>query len=107
MITEGYCALQIKAMGRGTHQVVRIDKYGFPRGKAGRCKRVKGFQTGDLVRLTQPKGKYAGEHVGILTGIRERGALDIKAKTGKISASWKNFSLIQRGDGYDYGLSAV
>ncbi len=101
-ITDGYRALQIKAIGRGTRQVVRTDKYGFPRGKAGRCKRVKGFQTGDLVKLMQLKGKYAGEHVGILAGIRERGTLDIKTQAGKISANWKNFSLIQRGDGYDY-----
>lgn len=101
-ITEGYRALQIKATGRGTHQVVRTDKYGFPRGKAGRCKRVKGFQTGDLVKLTQPKGKYAGAHVGILAGIRATGTLDIKTKAGKISANWKNFLLIQRGDGYEY-----
>jgi hypothetical protein len=105
-ITEGDCPLLIKATGRGTRQVVRTDKYGFPRGKAGRCKRVKGFQTGDLVRLTQPKGKYAGTHTGILAGIRERGTLDIKTQVGKISAHWKNFQLIQRGDGYDYGLSA-
>lgn len=106
-IATGHRALQIKATGRGTHQVVRTDKYGFPRGKAGRCKRVKRFQTGDLVKLIQPKGKYAGEHIGILAGIRATGTLDIKAQIGKISANWKNFSLIQRGDGYDYGLSAL
>ncbi|ADE13936.1 HNH endonuclease [Nitrosococcus halophilus Nc 4] len=106
-LTEGYRALQIKATGRGTRQVARTDKYGFPRGKAGRCKRVRGFQTGDLVRLIQPKGKYGGTHTGILAGIRANGAFDIKAKARKISANWKHFKLIQRGDGYDYGLSAV
>lgn len=106
-LTEGYRALQIKATGRGTRQVARTDKYGFPRGKAGRCKRVRGFQTGDRVRLIQPKGKYEGTHTGILAGIRANGTFDIKAKAGKISANWKHFKLIQRGDGYDYGLSAV
>src|SRR5699024_1513766 len=106
-MADGYRALHIKATGRGTHQVTRTDKYGFPRGKAGRCKRVRGFQTGDLVRLTQPKGKYAGNHTGILASIRATGTLDIKAKAGKISAHWKNFQLIQKGDGYDYGLSPV
>ncbi|ADE14833.1 HNH endonuclease [Nitrosococcus halophilus Nc 4] len=106
-ITEGYRALHIKATGRGTRQVVRTDKYGFPRGKAGRCRRVKGFQTGDLVRPSQPQGKYAGDHVGILASIRASGTFDVKAKAGKISANWKNFKLIQRGDGYDYSLSAV
>lgn len=97
-MAEGYRVLQIKATGRGTRQVVRTDKYGFPRGSAGRCKRVRGFQTGDLVRLMQSKGKYAG----VLAGIRASGTFDIKAKTGKISASWKSFQLIQRGEGYDY-----
>ncbi|ADJ28731.1 RNA-guided endonuclease IscB [Nitrosococcus watsonii] len=106
-ITEDVRALHIKAMGRGARQVVRTDKHGFPRGKAGRCKRVKGFQTGDLAKLIQPKGKYAGIHIGMLAGIRARGTFDIKAKAGKISANWKNFQLIQRGDGYDYGLLTV
>ncbi|QBQ55860.1 RNA-guided endonuclease IscB [Nitrosococcus wardiae] len=106
-ITKGHRALHIKATGRGTRQVVLTDKYGFPRGKAGRCKRVKGFQTGDLVRLSQPRGKYEGIHTGILASIRANGTFDIKAKAGKISANWKHFKLIQRGDGYDYGLSAV
>lgn len=102
IIREGHKALQIKATGRGTRQVVRTDAYGFPRNKAGRVKRVFGFQTGDIVRLLQPKGKYAGEHKGRLAGIRANGTFDIKALVGKISANYKNFSLIQRGDGYGY-----
>jgi len=104
-IPVGFQALGIKAMGRGTRQTVRTDKYGFPRGKAGRIKRVHGFQTGDLVRLIQPKGKYAGTYTGRLAGIRATGTFDIQTgagKTGKISASYKNFSLLQRGDGYSY-----
>jgi len=89
-------------MGHGTRQTVRSDKYGFPRGGPGRIKRVQGFQTGDLVKLNQPKGKYAGQHVGRLAGIRATGVLDIKTIVGKISASFKNYTLIQRGDGYAY-----
>lgn len=95
--------LLIKAIGRGQRQVVCTDKYGFPRGKAGRIKRAHGFQTGDLVRLMQPKGKYAGMHLGRLASIRKTGILDIKTIMGKISASWKHFTLIQRADGYAYG----
>lgn len=94
--------LLIKATGRGTRQTVRSDKYGFHRGGAGRVKRVHGFSTGDLVKLVQPKGKYAGVHVGRLAGIRATGMFDIAAKAGKITASFKNFSIIQRGDGYAY-----
>jgi 5-methylcytosine-specific restriction endonuclease McrA len=102
LIHENHKPLQIKATGRGTHQTVRTDAYGFPRNKAGRVKRVNGFQTGDLVRLNQPKGKYAGTHVGRLAGIRATGQFDISALAGRISANFKNFTLLQRGDGYAY-----
>jgi len=92
--------LIIKAIGRGKRQVVRTDKYGFPCAKAGRIKRVFGFQMGDQVKLIQPRGKYAGTHFGRLASIRKTGILDIKTITGKISASWKHFALIQRTDKY-------
>jgi len=94
--------LRIKAMGHGTRQTVRTDKFGFPRGKAGRVKRVHGFQTGDLVKLVQPQGKYAGTHIGRLAGVRADGRFDIASRLGKITATFKNFTLIQRGDGYAY-----
>jgi 5-methylcytosine-specific restriction endonuclease McrA len=105
MIREGMKPLMITAKGRGSHQVVRTDKYGFPRGKAGRIKRVHGFSTGDIVKLIQPKGKYAGIYVARLAGIRATGILDIKTVAGSISASWKNFTLIQRNDGFDYATN--
>lgn len=101
-IRNGMKPLVITAKGRGTHQVVRTDKFGFPRGKAGRIKRVQGFSTGDLVKLIQPKGKYAGSYVARLAGIRATGTLDIKTPAGTISASWKHFQRIQRNDGFSY-----
>jgi len=101
-IRDGFKPLGIAAKGRGTRQVVRTDQYGFPRGKAGRVKRVFGFSTGDRVRLVQPTGKYAGVHVGRLAGIRVTGQFDIATATAKITANHKHFTLIQRGDGYDY-----
>ncbi|MDD5228667.1 MAG: hypothetical protein PHD53_07685 [Methylococcales bacterium] len=52
--------------------------------------------------MNQPKGKYAGVHVGRLAGIRATGQFDISALTGKITANFKNFTLLQRGDGYAY-----
>jgi 5-methylcytosine-specific restriction endonuclease McrA len=94
--------LIITATGRGTRQVVRTDKYGFPRTKAGRVKRVHGFQTGDLVRLQQPSGKYAGTYVGRLAGIRARGDFDMITPKGKVTSNFKNYILLQRGDGYAY-----
>lgn len=99
--------LNIKAMGRGQRQVVRVDKYGFQRGKAGRVKRVHGFQTGDLVKLTQPKGKYAGIYFSRLCSIRVSGYFDIKTESGKIAGNYKNFRILQRGDGYEYFVDRV
>ncbi len=104
-IPDGMRPLTITATGRGQRQVTRTDRHGFPRGKAGRVKRVNGFQTGDFVKLIQPKGKYAGVHVGRLAGIRSTGTFDIAANVGKFSANWKNFVLIQRGDGYAYAYA--
>lgn len=101
-ISPKHKQLTITAMGRGTRQVVRTDKYGFPRGKAGRVKRVYGFQTGDLVRLKQKTGKYAGTYIGRLAGIRARGDFDIMTCKGKVTANFKNYTLLQHNDGYAY-----
>ena len=101
-IREGMKPLTITAKGRGSHQVVRTDRFGFPRGKAGRIKRVHGFTTGDIVKLVMTKGKYAGTYIARLSGIRTTGTLDIKTAAGTVGASWKNFQLIQRNDGFDY-----
>lgn len=101
-IREGMKPLIITAKGRGSHQVVRTDKFGFPRGKAGRTKRVHGFSTGDTVKLVMDKGKYTGTYIARLSGIRATGTLDIKTPTGTVGASWKKFTLIQRNDGFDY-----
>lgn len=104
-IRDGLKPLIITAKGRGKHQVVQTDKYGFPRGKAGRIKRVNGFSTGDIVRLVMAKGKYAGTYIARLAGIRATGMFDIKSTAGSITASWKNFQLIQRNDGFEYATS--
>jgi len=56
VLPRGITPLQVEAKGRGKRQVVRTDKYGFPVGKAGRIKRVHGYQTGDVVLLRQPQG---------------------------------------------------
>ena len=40
----------IKAMGHGSRQMCRMDRFGFPRTSAKANKVVQGFQTGDMVR---------------------------------------------------------
>lgn len=106
IIRDEFKPLYIAAKGCGTHQVVRTDKYGFPRGKAGRIKRAFGFSTGDLVKLVMAKGRYAGTYIARLAGIRATGILDVKTAVGTVGASHKHFQLIQRNDGFDYATAA-
>jgi hypothetical protein len=101
--------LIITARGRGSRQMCKPDKYGFPRTKAKRVKRVLGFQTGDLVRLVQPAGKHKGRYTGVVS-VRERGDFDIavpgEAAKIKITAPHHRFQLLQRDDGYAYTHAA-
>lgn len=94
--------LSIKAYGWQSRQMCRVDKYGFPHTKAKGKRLVHGFQTGDLVRLVQSRGKYQGTWVGRLAGVRTTGVLDITASVGKIGATWKNYTILQKNDGYAY-----
>ena len=105
---NGVQPLLITALGRGTRHVQHSDKFGFPRGQAGRIKRLHGFSTGDYVKLRLPQGKYAGTHVGVLAGIRRTGILDIKTTKGqKIGATYKRFTLLQHSSGYGCAHAAV
>lgn len=95
--------LEIKAMGRGSRQMCRVDKNGFPRTKAKtRLKNIKGFQTGDLVKAIITKGKKVGTYVGRLS-CRTRGSFDIVTSKGKVSGiNHKHCHLLQQADGYQY-----
>ncbi len=94
--------MSITARGRGTHRVVRTDRFGFPLARAGRIKRVHGFQTGDLVKLIQPRGAYAGLWIGQLKSIRLTGNLVVRTSRGQVSAPASRFTLLQRFSGYLY-----
>ncbi|MGB8266179.1 MAG: RNA-guided endonuclease IscB [Candidatus Velthaea sp.] len=93
--------LKIKALGRGSRQTCRVDRFGFPRSAGKRVKRVAGFSSNDLVRLNQSSGKYAGAHVGLVS-VRERGDFDVTSGKLKITSKAVNFVLLQRADGYGY-----
>ena len=101
-IPAGLAPLSVRATGRGDRRVHRNDRHGFPVGRPRHTRRVRGFSTGDLVRLVQPSGRYRGVHAGRLAGIRERGAFDIGTAAGRITAPWHRFGLVQRADGYVY-----
>jgi 5-methylcytosine-specific restriction endonuclease McrA len=94
--------LVITCKGRGSRQMWRTDKFGFPSRHLSRRKRHFGFQTGDLVCAEVPKGKYAGRHVGRVT-VRARGAFNL----GGRDINHKYCRLIQRTDGYDYAHGAA
>lgn len=90
----------IAAAGRGSRQVCKPDRFGFPRTRAGRCKRVDGLQTGDTVSLVQPSGRYRGRHIGPLAGVRADGRVDVRTRGGKITGRSTNVRLLARFDGY-------
>jgi hypothetical protein len=92
----------IAAMGHGTRQMCRTDKYGFPIRHVPRQKRWFGFRTGDLVRAVVPGGKYAGVHVGRVA-VRKSGSFNIATARGLVQGiSYRYCRIIQRIDGYSY-----
>ena len=95
--------LVISAKGRGSRQMCRVDKYGFPRTSAKASKSVKGFQTGDIVKAVVPFGlKQEGEYLGRVA-VKSSGAFTIRTKNGLVKdIGYKYCHLVQRGDGYSY-----
>ena len=94
--------LVVSAKGRGSRQMCRVDKYGFPRTAAKASKSVEGFQTGDMVKAVVSNGLKAVEYLGRVT-VRSTGRLNIKTKSGLTKdIGYKYCHLIQRGDGYTY-----
>ncbi|MCI0714512.1 MAG: RNA-guided endonuclease IscB [Chloroflexi bacterium] len=94
--------LLIQATGRGSRQMCRVDKYGFPRTGAKRVKRVHGFQTGDMVKAVVTQGKKAGTYVGRVV-IRASGYFSIKTAHEMIQGiSYRYCQLQHRSDGYVY-----
>lgn len=89
--------LNIKAMGRGRHQICRTDAFGFPWKWCARAKKVKGFQTGDHGRAQVPSGKYIGSHVGRITACAGG-----RFMIGSGFANHQHVRMVQRSDGYSY-----
>lgn len=94
--------LQISAKGRGSRQMCRIDKYGFPRTSAKASKSVRGFQTGDMVKAIVPNGLKQGEYLGRVA-VRSSGYFNIQTKTQVVQGiGYEYCHIIQRSDGYLY-----
>ena len=96
----------VKAMGRGSYQRTRVDKYGFPRGYLMDQKTVHGFATGDMVKAVVPSGKKKGTYVGRVA-VRKSGSFNIQKPGGTTvqGISWKCCKTISRQNGYSFATS--
>lgn len=105
-LDENHKPLKITAVGRGNRHMQRINAYGFPCATARQpVKRRHGFQTGDIVEFTQPKGKYAGKYIGRISETNKKNFAIITqgAEPQKIgTTNHESFKIIQRTDGYRY-----
>lgn len=98
--------LAIKSTGRGAYQRTRLDRYGFPRGYLTRSKRIRGFQTGDMVRAVVPSGKNTGTHTGRVA-VRATGSFNIQTPTGVVQGiNAKYCATLSRADGHSFALTA-
>ena len=94
--------LIISAKGRGSRQMCRMDRFGFPRTSPKGSKSVKGFQTGDIVKAVVPSGLKVGEYLGRVA-VRSNGYFNIETSDCLIQGiGYKFCRLLQRNDGYSY-----
>lgn len=92
----------IAATGRGSRQMCRMDKYGFPRTGPKGARAVRDFRTGDLVKAVVPAGKKAGTHLGRVA-VRSIGSFNITTAAGTVQGiSYKYCRRLHRADGYGY-----
>ncbi len=95
--------LLVTANGHGSRQMCLMDKRGFPRSGPKQAKRVKGFQTGDIVKAVVPSGAKSGTYVGRVA-VRATGSFNITTKEGKTvqGISHRHCTALQTCDGYSY-----
>ena len=94
--------LAIAATGRGQHQRVLPDAFGFPRAHRPRVKLVRGFQTGDIVHAVVPSGKKAGAYFGRVA-VRASGYFNIQTAENVVQGiSFRHCRAIQRASGYAF-----
>ena len=98
----GVVPLLITATGHGSRQKCNVNDLGFPCSKPKGAKKVKGFQTGDLVRATVTTGTKQGSYVGRVL-VRASGSFDIRTKGGRVQGISHRFCTpVHRSDGYSY-----
>jgi 5-methylcytosine-specific restriction endonuclease McrA len=106
-IPTGLRPLQIQAMGRGSRQMCRPNRFGFPRTSAKTAKRVQGFQTGDWITAIVPTGKKSGSYSGRVA-VRSTGNFNVKTTGGLIQGiPARHCQIRHRADGYYYQYSEI
>lgn len=106
LVLAGVVPLRIAAMGYGCRQMCLMNAHGFPRTKPKGAKRVKGFQTGDLVRAVVPTGTKVGTYVGRVA-VRASGSFNITTTQGTVQGISHRFCTpLHRCDGYTYTSGA-
>lgn len=99
---KGATPLLITANGHGCRQMCRMHDNGFPRTKPKQAKKVKGFQSGDMVRAVVTTGKKVGTYVGRVL-VRATGSFDIRMSQRKVQGISHRFCTpIHSNDGYSY-----
>jgi len=94
--------LLITATGHGSSQKCHVNECGIVCSKPKGPKKVKGFQTGDIVRAVVLSGKNQGVYAGRAL-VRESGSFDIRTKQARVQGISSRFcTLLHRCDGYSY-----
>jgi hypothetical protein len=98
----GVVPLLISATGHGSRQKCNVNEMGFPCSKPKGAKKVKGFQTGDIVRAVVTSGAKQGVYVGRVL-VRASGSFDIRTNLGRVQGiSYRFCTPVHRCDGYSY-----
>jgi hypothetical protein len=104
---QGVVPLFITAQGHGCRQMCRMDKRGFPRTKPKGAKKVKGFETWDIVRAVVTEGSKQGTYTGRVA-IRTSGSFNITATQTTVQGINHRFcTALHRCDGYGYQKGAA
>jgi hypothetical protein len=100
LIVKDIVPLRITATGHGSRQMCRPDRYGFPRTSAKGNKKVKGFQTGDIIKAIVTTGTKQGTYTGRVA-VRSTGSFNIVTPNQTIQGISHRFcQIVHRSDGY-------
>lgn len=92
--------LKVRATGFGGRQRCQTDQFGYPQ-KHRPLRPILGFSTGDIVRASVPKGKYAGTFTARVCPMSHGyGEFVIDKKRRSIKLNY--LTPVHRRDGYDY-----